>query len=97
MNGLYVIHLKEIQSVYQLLESVSTESEIQILKNSSVLNSIQSSYSNPKFEKEIDRFQDRSPSYLFRKHFTDNDIEIIIKEVINKKQCRILFFSEKIK
>jgi len=35
-NDLYVIHFKEIESSYQFLESVSTESEIQTLKTSSI-------------------------------------------------------------
>jgi len=92
-NDLYVIHLKEIESSYQLLESISTESEIQILKTSSELNHIQCSskpYMNVKLNAEIARFKDRSHACLFRKNFTDNDIEIIVQQIIDIKHSRVL-------
>jgi hypothetical protein len=92
-DDLYVIHLKEIESPYQLLESVSIELKIQTIKTSSELNNISSSSKpnvNVKLNEEIARFKDRSHACLFRKHFTDNDIEIIVQQVINIKHCRVL-------
>jgi len=65
MNNLYVIHLKEIQSPHQLLESVSTDAEIETLITSSGSYNIESSvktikqYFNPKLNAEIARFKDR--------------------------------------
>ncbi|CAF3946606.1 unnamed protein product [Rotaria sordida] len=95
-NNLYTIHLKEIKSPYQLLESVSTKTNIQTLETSSLLHNMRTLITkfkpnfNSTLDKEIARFNDHSLAYLFRKRFTDNDLETIVQEVIINKQCRVL-------
>ncbi|CAF2408599.1 unnamed protein product [Rotaria sp. Silwood2] len=95
-NNCIAIHLKEIKSPYQLLESVPIETQIPSKENSSIFHNLRAfiEKSKPifdtKIDKEIIRLHDRSLACLFRKRFTDNDLETIDQEVVIKKQCRVL-------
>ncbi|CAF0748493.1 unnamed protein product [Rotaria sp. Silwood1] len=95
-NSFKTIYLKEIQSLYPLIDLPITETENKKAETSSLLHNIRTLITtsklhfNSRIDKEIARLNDRSLACLFRKRFTDNDLEIIVKEVILNKQCRVL-------
>ncbi|CAF3976355.1 unnamed protein product [Rotaria sordida] len=103
-NNLYVIHLQEIESSHVLLESVSSEKEIQSLKKTSMWKSmlrvpiissmlIESSR-NINLNECILRCRPGSEAYLNGKRLTKSDVEVVVQELIKEKKCRALFLRE---
>jgi len=103
-NGSHIIHLKEIESSYILLEPVSSREEIKVFEKPSVSEKRESvltlpdpepeRYCNPKLNEYIVKLKPRSEVFLIGKRFNENDIELIVKEIIIGKQCRDLFLRE---
>ncbi|CAF4271608.1 unnamed protein product, partial [Rotaria sordida] len=103
-NNLHVIHLQEIESSHVLLESVSSEKEIQNLKKTStrknklqtpiISAAILERYRNIKLKECILRCKPESEAYLNGKRLTKSDVEVVVQQLIIDKQCRALFLRE---
>jgi hypothetical protein len=103
-DGLYVIHLEEIESSHVLLEPVSTEEELKLFQNNlaspnKVLQpkpiAIASErHVNVKLMEYIARYKLRSDVYLNGKHYNEHDMEVIAQQLIVNGQCPGLFLSE---
>jgi Ran GTPase-activating protein (RanGAP) involved in mRNA processing and transport len=103
-NNQHIIHLKEIPSVYPLLQLTHVSNRSEILSASLLLNisetSIQSRSRVETIEKYIDRLlklQMKISNYplyssidLTKENLDDQDISLIIQHAIIKKQCSIL-------
>jgi hypothetical protein len=104
-NGPQIIHLKEIKPSHILLESVSSEDEIEALKQIPVSSQPKpplkppmvvrdDRYYNAKLSEYIARCKPRSEVYLIGRHFNENDMEIVVQQLMIEKQCRELFLRE---
>jgi len=104
VDGLYVIHLEEIESSYVLLEPVSTEEELKMIQNNlPVPNKVlqpkpvaiaSERRANVKLMDYIARYRLRSNVYLNGKRYDEHDMEVIAQQLIIDRQCPGLFLSE---
>jgi hypothetical protein len=80
-NGLHLIQLKEIEP------PVPTASLPSVMAKKGI-----PSYQNPKLEQVLIRYQNQPIMALSGKQITDQDMDIVVKYVINNKQCTELNF-----
>jgi hypothetical protein len=104
LNGLHIIHLKEIEPPFPLLEPmISVESNSQLIRlnslpmiNNKVLEKKRrsidhdSTYWNCKLEQIISENEFSSSMNLSKEQLIDQDIPILIQQAIITKQCTIL-------
>ncbi|CAF2644787.1 unnamed protein product [Rotaria sp. Silwood2] len=87
--SLHIIHLKQVEPPFPLIESPSNTQNVQLTTNKEV-----TPYRNEKLEKLIAECPMHSVIDLNQQELTDLDIPILIERSIIEKQCRSLYIHK---
>ena len=90
-DGLQIIHLKQVRSPFQLLEPVDRR---QPAHSAPPEPPRATKSSKKKLLKIVNQCRSEGAAHLTGPIFHESDIEMIVEQLIVKKQCRTLFFRE---